>query len=169
MKKIWILGLILFLVFILPQVSFSRNQVRLYLFYSEETGGLRIEDEIIKPLSEKYPLEVKSFSVNQLKNYDLLVAFEKQLKTQEKELPVIVIGERGLGGKAEIRRDLEELVKVYAERGGTSWPSLQPTGIAEEEWIPRVPTEEEKKSGKIIYAAFVSMPGCLPSGEMNDE
>ena len=167
MKKNWIFFLILLLLVLTnPQLSFSKDTVKLYLFYSEETGGLRIEDEIIKPLSEKYPLEVKSFSVNQLKNYDLLVAFEKQLKTQEKELPVIVIGERVLGGKAEIRRDLEELVKVYAERGGTSWPSLQPTGIAEEEWIPRVPTEEEKRSGKIIYAAFLYMPGCLHCEEM---
>jgi len=169
MKKIWILGLILFLVFVLHQVSFSRNQVRLYLFYSEETGGLKLEEEVIKPLAEKYPLEVKSFSVNQLKNYDLMVSFEKQMKTQEKDLPVIIIGERVLGGEAEIRRDLEELVKVYAERGGTSWPSLQPTGIAEEGWIPRAPTEEEKKSGKIIYAAFVYMPGCLHCEEMKAE
>jgi hypothetical protein len=169
MKKVWILGFILFLVFILPQISLSRDPVRLYLFYSEETGGLKIEGEIIKPLSEKYPLEVKSFSVNQLKNYDLLVAFEKQLKTQEKDLPVIIIGERVLGGEGEIRRGLEELVKVYAKRGGTSWPSLQPTGIAEEGWIPRTPTEEEKKSGKIIYAAFLYMPGCLHCEEMKAE
>ncbi len=169
MKKVWILGLILFLVFILPQISLSRDPVRLYLFYSEETGGLKIEGETIKPLSEKYPLEVKSFSVNQLKNYDLLVAFEKQLKTQEKELPVIVIGERVLGGEAEIRRDLEELVKGYAEKGGTSWPSLQPTGMVEEGWIPRAPTEEEKRSGKIIYAAFLYMPGCLHCEEMKAE
>jgi hypothetical protein len=125
MKKVWTLSLILFLVLILPQVSFSRDPVRLYLFYSEETGGLKIEGEIIKPLSEKYPLEVKSFSVNQLKNYDLLIAFEKQLKTQEKELPVIVIGVKVLGGEAEIRKDLEELVKDYAERGGTAVKASQ--------------------------------------------
>jgi hypothetical protein len=166
MKKVWTLGLILFLVFILPRFSLSRDPVRLYLFYSQETGGLKIEEEMIKPLSEKYPLEVQSFSVNQLKNYDLLVAFEKQLKTQEKELPVIVIGEKILGGEAEIRRDMEELVKVYAGKGGTSWPSLQATGIAEEGWIPRPPTEEEKRSGKMIYAAFLYMPGCLHCEEM---
>ena len=94
MKKNWIFCLaLLLLALTIPQITFSKDTVKLYLFYSEETGGLRIEDEIIKPLSEKYPLEVKSFSVNQLKNYDLLVAFEKELKTQEKELPVIVIGE----------------------------------------------------------------------------
>ena len=169
MKKVWILGLILFLVFILPQVSSSKDPVRFFLFYSEETGGLKIEGEIIKPLLEKYPLEVKSFSANQLKNYDLLVSFEKELKTQEKELPVIIIGEKVLGGEVEIRRDLEGLVKVYAEKGGTSWPSLQPTGIAEEGWIPRAPTEEEKRSGKIIYAAFLYMPGCLHCEEMKAE
>jgi hypothetical protein len=170
MKKAWTLGLIFFLVFIFPQVTFSRDPVRFYLFYSEETGGLKLEEEIIKPLSEKYPLEVKSFSVNQLKNYDFLISFEKQLKTQEKELPVIVIGERVLGGEAEIRRDLEELVRLYANKGGTTWPLIK-EGLRdqEESWIPRAPTEEEKKSGKIIYAAFVYMPGCLHCEEMKTE
>jgi hypothetical protein len=169
MKKVWPLSLILFLVLVLPQVSFSKDPVRLYLFYSEETGGLKIEEEVIKPLSEKYPLEVKSFSVNQLKYYDLLLAFEKQLKTQEKELPVIVIGEKVLGGEAEIRSDLEGLVKSHAEKGGASWPSVQPMGTAEEGWIPHLPTEEDKTSGKIIYAAFLFMPGCLHCEEMKAE
>lgn len=169
MRRGWILSFILFLTLSLLQISFGKGTVKLYLFYSDETGGLRVEEEIIKPLSEKYPLEVKSFSVNQLKNYDLLVAFEKELTTQEKELPVIVIGEKVLGGEPEIRRDLEGLVKDYAERGVTAWPSLQPTGIAEDGWIPRAPSEEEKKSGKIIYAAFFYTPGCLECEETRAE
>ena len=70
-------------------------------------GGLKIEEEIIKPLSKKYPIEVQSFSVDQLKNYDLLIKFEKELKVKENELPAVIIGEKILGGEAEIRRDLE--------------------------------------------------------------
>src|SRR4030066_1993984 len=150
MKKSWISIFILLLVLAFPQFSFSKNAVRLYLFFSEQKGGLRVEEEIIKPLSKKYPIEVQSFSVNQLKNYDLLIKFEKELKVPEKEIPAVIIGNMILGGEAEIRRDLEGLVRHYAEKGGTSWPSIKETLSEEEGWIPQPPTEEEKKSGKII-------------------
>jgi hypothetical protein len=169
MKKSWIFSVILFLILNLPQASFSKGEVRFYLFYSEEKGGLKVEKEIIKPLAEKYPIEIQSFSVNQLKNYDLLVKFEKELKDTGNELPVVIIGDRILGGEGEIRGDLEKLVKSYAERGGSPWPSLKGTLAEEEGWIPRAPTEEERKSEKIIYAAFLYMPGCLHCEEMKAE
>ncbi len=168
MKKVAILGFIIALTIFLSQSAFANGTVKLYLFYSEETGGLKIEEEVIKLLSPKYPIEVRSFSVNQLKNYDLLTKFEKELRDKDNELPAIVIGNKILGGEAEIRRDLEPLVKTYAEKGGTSWPSLQPIG-PEEGWIPYPPTEEDKKPGKTIYAAFLYMPGCLHCEEMKTE
>ncbi len=168
MKRVWILGFILFLILISPQVSFPKNVVRLYLFFSEQKGRLNVEEEIIKPLSKKYPIEIQSFSVDQLKNYDLLTKFEKKLKDTDNELPVVIIGDRILGGEIEIRRDLEQLVKSYSNKGGSPWPSLEPIG-PEEGWIPRAPTEEERKSGKTIYAAFLYMPGCLHCEEMKAE
>jgi hypothetical protein len=169
MKKCWILIFFLFLVLAIPRVSISKDAVRLYLFYSQEAGGLKVEDEIIKPLSKKYPIEVQSFSVNQLKNYDLFTKFEKELKDTENELPVIIIGDKILGGEAEIRKELEGLVRSFAEKGGTRWPALKGTMAEEEGWIPRAPTEEERKSEKIIYAAFLYMPGCLHCEEMKTE
>ncbi len=166
MKRVWILGVILFLILIIPQVSFTKGTVRLFLFYSQEAGGVKVVDEIIKPLSKKYPIEVQSFSVDQLKNYDLLVKFEKESGVKDKELPAIVIGGKILGGETEIRKDLENLVSHYSEKGGTPWPSLKSKKAAEEGWFPGAPTEEERKSGKIIYAAFFYMPGCLHCEEM---
>ena len=165
MKKSWILIFFLFLVLAFPRVSISKNAVRLYLFYSQEAGELKVEDEIIMPLSQKYPIEVQSFSVDQLKNYDLLIKFEKEWKVKESELPAVIIGDKILGG-SEIKRDLEGLVRLYAGKGGTDWPSLKEVLRQEEGWIPKAPTEEEKKSGKIIYAAFLYMPGCLHCEEM---
>lgn len=170
MKKNWIFCLIpLLLILTVPQVSFTKGTVRLYLFYSQEAGGLKVEDETIKPLSQKYPIEVQSFSVDQLRHYDLLIKFEKELGVRDKEIPAIVIGDKILGGEAEIRKDLETLVKHYSEKGGTTWPSLQAMKMGEEGWIPRAPTEEDKKSGKIIYAAFLYMPGCLHCEEMKTD
>ncbi len=166
MKKNWILIFSLFLVLTIPQVSISKDAVRLYLFYSEETGGLKIEGEIIRPLSQKYPIEIQSFAVDQLKNYDLLIKFEKEWKVKESELPAVIIGDKILGGESEIKRDLEGLVRLYAGKGGTDWPSLKEVVGQEEGWIPRPPTEEEQKSGKIIYAVFLYMPGCLHCEEM---
>jgi cytochrome c biogenesis protein CcdA len=161
MKKnwIWIFCLIsVLLILAATQLSFSKEPVRLYFFYSEESGWQKVKEEFIKPLSEKFPVEIQSFSLNKLENYDLLGKFEKELKQEDNELPVVIIGDKILGGEAKIRKDLEGLVKSYAEKG-VAWPSLQATKT--ENWIPRAPTEEEKKSEKIIYGAFLYTHGCI--------
>ena len=157
MKKHCILIFCLISVLLIPatsQVSFSKDEVRLYFFYSEESGGLKVKEEFITPLSKKHPIEIQSFSLNKLDNYDLLARFEKELKQEDNELPVVIIGNRILGGEANIRKDLEGLVKSYAEKGGTPWPSLQVTKT--EAWIPHAPTEEEKSSQKITWCVFLS-------------
>jgi hypothetical protein len=162
MKKnwIWIFCLILVLLIpVIPQISFSKDVVRLYYFYSEESGGLKVKEKLITPLSKKYPIETQSFSVNQLNNYDLLARFEKELKQEGNELPAVIIGNRILGGEANIQKDLEGLVSSYIEKGGTPWPSLQARET--EGWIPQAPTEEEKSSQKIVYGAFFYTHGCL--------
>ena len=157
---IWIFCLILALpVYATPQVSFSRDVVRLHFFYSEESGGLKAKEKLIGPLSIKYPIEIQSYSLNELKNYDLLVRLEKELKEEGNELPVVIIANKILGGEDRIRKDLEGLVRSYAERGGTPWPSLRVTKT--ERWIPHNPTEREKNSRKIVYGAFFYTPGCL--------
>ena len=169
MIKRWVPIFLLFLIIAFPMTGSSKSDVKLYLFYSEETGGIKIEEDILRPLSGKYSIDWEPFSVNRLENYDLLIRFEKELKDTENELPVVILGDRILGGEAEIRRDLEGLVKFYANRGGVSWPSLEPIRMEEEGWIPHAPTEEDKKSGKLIYAAFLYMPGCLHCEEMKAE
>ncbi len=94
MRKNWISYLIPFLLILtVPQVGSSKNAVKLYLFYSQEAGGLKVQEEIISLLSKKYPIEIQSFSVDQLKNYDLLLKFEKEYKVKESELPVVIIGD----------------------------------------------------------------------------
>jgi thiol-disulfide isomerase/thioredoxin len=162
MKKNWIWIFCLIPVLLIPattQVSFSREPVRLFFFYSEESGGLKLQEEFIKPLSKKYPIEIQSFSLNKLENYDLLDRFEKELKQEDNELPAVIIGNNILGGAAKIQKDLEGLVKSYADKGGVPWPALQVRKT--EGWIPRAPTEEEKKSEKIIYGAFLYTHGCI--------
>jgi len=162
LKGNWISAFSLCLVLLTlaaARVSFSKDVVRLYFFYSEEGGGQKVNDQFIKPLSKKYPLEVKSFSLNKLNNYDILARFEKELKQEDNELPVVIIGNSILGGEAKIRADLEGLVKSYADKGGIPWPSFQ---VAKSErWIPQAPTDEEKDSHKILYGAFFYLQGCL--------
>ncbi len=170
MKKKWIWAFYLISVLLIPataQVSFSKDEVRLYLFYSEESGGQKVKEEFLTPLSKKYPIEIQSFPLNQLNNYDLLGRFEKELKQEDNELPVIIIGNKILGGEAKIRKDLEGLVKSYAEKGGVSWPSLEVKKT--ERWITQAPTEEEKKSQKIIYGAFLYRRGCAHCEGRRDE
>jgi hypothetical protein len=159
-NSIWIFCLVLVLLIpVTAQVSFSKEPVRLYFFHSEESGGLKVKEEFVTPLSKKYPLEIQSLSLNKLENYDLLGKFEKELKQEDNELPVVIIGNKILGGEAKIRKDLEGLVKSYAEKGGVPWPSLQARET--EGWIPHAPTEEENRSQKIVYGAFFYTHGCL--------
>lgn len=161
-KKNWILIFFLILVLLIcatTQVSFSKDVVRLYFFYSEESGGLKVEDKLIKPLSKKYPIEIRSFSLNKLNNYDLLGKFEKELKQEGSEPPVVIIGNKILGGEAEIRKELEGWVRSYAEKGGITWPSLQVKKT--EGWIPHASTADENDSQKIVYGAFFYLKGCL--------
>jgi cytochrome c biogenesis protein CcdA len=165
---IWILGLVLVLVtHATIQASFAKDVVRLYFFYSEEGGGLKVKEELIEPLSKKYPIEIQSFSLNQLDNYNLLDRFEKELEQEGNEPPVIIIGDKILGGEANIRKDLEGLVKSYAEKGGIPWPALKVKKT--ERWITQAPTEEEKKSQKIVYGAFLYRRGCLHCEGRRDE
>jgi thiol-disulfide isomerase/thioredoxin len=172
-KKKWgwpLVFILVLLIFTTPQLTLSKDLVRIYFFYSEESGGLKPEEVLITPLSKKYLIEVKPLSVNQLNNYDLLTKFERQLKGEGLDLPIVVIGNNILGGEANIRKGLEGLVKSYSEKGGTPWPSLQQTQpTARERWIPLAPTEEDQKSGKIIYAAFFYTPGCLECEETRAE
>ena len=159
-KWIWIFFLILGLLILgTTQVSFAKDAVRLYFFYSEESGGEKVKEEFIKPLSEKFPIEIQSFSLNKLENYDIFGKFEKELKQEGNELPAVIIGNKILGGEPKIRKDLEGLVKSYAEKGGIDWPSLQVTKT--DRWIPHAPTEEEKRSQTIVYGAFFYTHGCL--------
>ena len=161
LKRNWISAFSLCLVLLIlaaARVSFSKDAVRLYFFYSNESGGQKVEEEFIKPLSKKYPIEIQSFSLNELNNYDLLDKFEKELKQEGNELPAVIIGDKILGGEAKIRKDLEGLVKSYAEQGGVPWPALH--AAKTEQWITQAPTEEDRKSRKIIYGAFLYRLGC---------
>jgi cytochrome c biogenesis protein CcdA len=169
MKRNWILFCLIPVLLIpaIAQVSFPKDEVRLYFFYSEESGGLKVKEEFITPLSKKYPIEIQSFPLNQLKNYNLLDRFEKELKQEGNELPVVIIGNKILGGEAKIRKDLAGWVKSYAEKGGTPWPSLEVKKT--ERWITQAPTEEEKKSQKIIYGAFLYRRGCQHCEGRRDE
>jgi len=161
LKRNWISAFslcLVLLIFTAVGVSFSKDAVRLYFFYSNESGGQKVEEEFIKPLSKKYQIEIQSFSLNELNNYDLLDKFEKELKQEGNELPAVIIGNKILGGEAKIRRDLEALVKSYAEQGGVPWPALH--AAKAEQWITQAPTEEDRKSQKIIYGAFLYRLGC---------
>ena len=51
------------------------------------------------------------------RNDNLLTQYEQGLKEERNEPPVVIIGNEILGGEAEIRSDLERLVKFYAGEG----------------------------------------------------
>src|SRR5512137_1706219 len=125
-KWIWISCFILVLLATASgRADAPQGRVRILFFYSEESGGIAAGEVLLGPLSTKYRIEVQYYPLNELKNYDLLSGFEKQLQQEAKEFPAVVIGDKILGGGESIRKDLEELVRSYAEKGGSPWPFLE--------------------------------------------
>jgi len=123
------------------------------LFVSEDCDDCTfIKEELLPRLSERLAdgLKVKSYSIDDVSNYDLMMALEEQFGDMGNDIPVIFIGKDVLGGREEITENLESLVEEYLSQGGCDFPDL-------------VETEAEKPeavSDKVIYLAYFERSGC---------
>jgi thiol-disulfide isomerase/thioredoxin len=123
MKKIAVFSL--FLLFCIQTAAFSENIVRAYYFHSPDCAKCVVIKRFIPKLQKKYPLEVKSFNVNDIKNYEKFILLEKQYKVSGGKIPALFIGDSVLIGSNEIRNKLEAKIKTLLAQGGSSWPEIQ--------------------------------------------
>ena len=120
------------------------------LFFSEDCDDcIYIKEKLIPRLSEKLAgvLKVKSYSIDDVSNYDLLVTLEEQFGDMGNDIPVVFIGKDVLGGE-EAKENLESLVEEYLSQGGCDFPDLIE------------PKSEKAVSDKVIYLAYFERPGC---------
>lgn len=115
----------------------SQNSVRMYYFYSRDCREcIDIKDNLLPALNQKYEhlLEIKYFEISDPDNYNLLLELEKRFHSLKNPPPSIFINDQVLDGEAEIRANLENLIKHNISIGGCDWPvpEKQRTGQATE-------------------------------------
>jgi len=133
--------------------------VGILLFYSEDCSDCRgLKENILPRLSKKFgdTLKKKSYSIDIMDNYDLLVKFEKQFGDMGNDTPVVFIGKDVLGGKESSIR-LEGLIEKYISQGGSDFPTLAITNAEKTTSI----------SDKIIYVAYFQRSGCKVCDRVN--
>ena len=122
-------------------------------FISEDCDDCAyLKDKLLPQLSRKYPnaLKVKSYSIDDVSNYDLLVTLEEQFSDMGNDIPVVFIGGDVLGGPEEVKEKLENLIEVYLSQGGCDFPPI----------VAAKPEKAEAASDKIVYLAYFEQAGC---------
>lgn len=92
-------------------------KVQVYFFYSNTcTHCLAIIENIVGPLTAEYPgeVDIRLLELNERVNYEALMAAETQLQasTEDRALPVVIIGDRILVGEEENTLHFRELVEA---------------------------------------------------------
>lgn len=100
-------------------------------------------------------IDTKIYDIDDLENYKLLLRVEKEFKDEDNEFPIVVVGDRLLGGNEEVEKGLERAVKDAISAGKTGLPEV----------VTRLSAGPEaggagQVSGKPVYAAFFSQGGC---------
>jgi len=60
-------------------------------------------------------IPIEYHSLNDAENFEKLIQLEQQLNDKDNELPVLIIGNKLLGGKREIKRELQKLIFLFTE------------------------------------------------------
>jgi len=131
----------------------GNTSVCITFFFSEDCEACRyVKGELLPGLSEKFAgfLEVKSYSIDDLDNYDLLVVLEEQFGDLGNDVPIIFIGNDVLGGREEVVGNLENMIEEYLSQGGCNFPKLVEAKSGKTDIV----------SDKIIYMAYFEKPGC---------
>jgi len=127
--------------------------VGMTLFLSEDCDDCEfLKDKLLPQLVKKYPdaLKVKSYSIDKVENYDLLVTLEELFDDMGNDIPVVFIGGEVLGGPEEVKENLEILVEEYLLQGGCDFPNI----------IAAKPETVATISDKAIHLAYFEKAGC---------
>ncbi|HIE27724.1 TPA: DUF1573 domain-containing protein [Candidatus Poribacteria bacterium] len=133
------------------------------LFGSEDCDDCAfLKEKILPRLSQKYAdaLRVKYYPIDDVNNYDLLVALEERFSDMGNDIPVLFIGKDVLGGIEEVTENLESLIEEYLSQGGCDFPDI----------IASKPEKTTTASDKVVYLAvrrsrplflaYFERPGC---------
>ena len=117
-----------------------------------------VEQELIPQLKQRFgdALKVRCYSIEDPKNYDLLLYLEQQFSYLEGSIPVAFVGKEVLRGRKEITENLGRLVEKYLTKGGCDFPvAIGTTG------------KEKQEQHKDVYIAYFYGPGCRRCDRVN--
>ncbi|MGA1865594.1 MAG: cytochrome c biogenesis CcdA family protein [bacterium] len=90
--------------------------VQLLYFYSEECEDCHyVEEFILEPLKELYPINVNRISVDDKEGYERLIFMEEIIGDTENQIPVIILENKVMGGIEEIESNLEQTIIDFME------------------------------------------------------
>jgi cytochrome c biogenesis protein CcdA/glutaredoxin len=177
---------IFFLVFFLGKraLCIEDPPIQLLYFHSEECEDCQfVEEFILEPLKDFYPINVNRISVDDKEGYERLIFMEEIIGDTENQIPVIILENKVMGGIEEIEASLEQTIIDFMEASQEEkyndtqpppppyYPQKTPpqkrpsASKADPNNIPERPAPYYDNNQKItdhfkVYAAYFSKQGC---------
>ena len=174
-----------------PELSFDHapapaaNQVHGLYFYAQDCPHcLAALEEVIQPLQAKYgtSLDLRLLEIGDAKNYELLIKVEEyfNIDSENRQLPVLVMGEEVLIGEQAIRDSLPAMVEKGIGDGGVDWTviggldaaNLSPSGGFFNQPTAELCGPEDQSSCEAkapIHLAFFFQVGCQSCSRVEAE
>ena len=159
-----------------PTQDLSNVRVQVLYFYSNSCSHcLTVIEEIVNPLISQYPgmVDFRLLELGERTNYEALMTIEDKLQTSldNRDLPVVVVGNQILTGEEENRSDLRRLVETGIEGDPILLPVIQGVDFNQLITSTPQPAEEPIEACTIdnpencviddpIYVAYFYQTGC---------
>ena len=163
--------LIVIITYAIAFITFNNSLSRCYatngtakvlIFYAEGCENCEyIMNRFIPSIKSKFGtnVEFRYLNVDSIENYKFLVKLEDRLGDTGNEFPVVIVGQKVLGGKEEVINELEASIAGCIAAGGCNWPQLEGKRVTEKQAIE--PSKAPKEYvGKKIYVAYFYTPRC---------
>ena len=159
-----------------PTQDLTNIRVQVLFFYSNSCSHcLKIIDTIVNPMNAEYPglVDFKLLELGERTNYEALMAVEEQLQspTDNRDLPVVVIGNQILTGEEQNNTNLRRLVEAGIEGDPIPLPEIE--GVDHSLLITSTPqplevpieacsidNPENCVTDNPIYVAYFYQTGC---------
>lgn len=84
-------------------------KAKIIFFYSQDCVKCKYLEEVFFPeLKKEIDFDIERHDINLKKEYLLLLKYEKELKQEGNEVPIVIVGDEILGGKEKIMQQLQK-------------------------------------------------------------
>ncbi len=138
-------------------INYPSSVISITLFSSLNCLFCReIKEKILPSLEKKYgtTISLKEYSLDEPKNYEILIGLEKKFGRPENKIPVLFVGDDILGGEKNIRNGVENLIRKYVQQGGAKEIEIVP--LAEKKVKEEILAKfREFRLFPVLFAGFI--------------